>query len=520
VSGEARVWHVSREYAGLAEAGGVKDVVRGLAEAQARAGSSPSVVLPLYGFMPKDLRAGAVVARFDLSLPDHDRGNAFFTEPVVVTALPRDGVRLLLVSSPRFDGLRNVYTYTAQDEAENKWKKRGTGHWDFHQMNLILQRAALETSLAIREIPDVFHCHDGHTAFLPALMREDPRYAAPFAGTGALVTIHNAGHGYHQEVWSPDFAALLTGLPPSILSHGLLNGTVDPFLLAGRYARLVTVSEQYARELLAEVENERAGGLGRALRDSGIPLGGITNGIDPRPYDPCDPASANLPFGFDPARGAWEGKERCRAALASGIGLSQGFPPGPQYAFVGRLTAQKGIDVLCAALESLLSGPARRSFVILGQGDAASEGILTELAARYGADGRLCFLPRYDPRLASLIYASSDFFLVPSAYEPCGLTDFIAQLMGSLPIVHRVGGLVKVRDGVTGFAYDEHAAAALSAAVERTTEMYATNREALRAMCRVAFDEIFALHTWDRVLADSYAPLYRELAVQGQWTRK
>jgi starch synthase len=526
MSGGISVWHVTREYAGLAEAGGVKDVVRGLAEAHARAGGSPSVVLPLYGFLRsgagRDLALqGEVTASFSIMLPDQDRGNAFFEEGVRVIAVHRDGVRLLFVDSPRFSRIRGVYTYTAEDEQENKWRKRGSGHWDFHQLNLILQRSALEAALVLDDPPRVFHCHDGHTAFLPALLREDPRYAEPLSGAASLVTIHNAGSGYHQDVWSMDFARLLTGLPATVLGKGALNGTVDPLLLAGSYARLVTVSPQYARELLAEEGTELSGGLGRTFRERSVPLEGVTNGIDPGPWDPRHPEATGLPFRFDPSMGDLEGKRLCRTLLLERLGVpAAARPTGPLYAFVGRLAGQKGIGILAGSLPHLAHGGQGRMCVILGQGEKDMEAMLAGLAAEPGMAGRLAFVPRYDPSLASLIYAASDFFLIPSAYEPCGLTDFIAQLLGSIPVVHRVGGLVKVRDGETGFSYDEQSVQALCAAVDRTTRLFHEEPGTLERIRRNAFGEVLALHTWDRVLADSYLPLYESLASERAWTRR
>jgi starch synthase len=519
VRGLPTVWHVAREYAGLAEAGGVKDVVRGLAEAQARAGMHVSVVLPLYGFLSAEFRAAPALASFSVRLPDQDKGNTFFDEPVQVRAVTRERVRLLLVDSPRFAAARDVYTYTAADEQENHWKKKGTGHWDFHQLNLILQRSALETALFTGEKPQVFHCHDGHTAFLPALLREEAPYAGAFGGSSALVTIHNAGPGYHQEVWDRDFARLLTGLPDQCLDKGVLNGKIDPLLLAGSYARLVTVSERYAEEMLAEKDSEIAGGLGRALRDHGIPLAGITNGIDPSPWDPRLPGNMGLPFAYDPLNGDLEGKRKCREALAQKLD-GAAATSGPLYAFVGRLTGQKGIDILFQALKDLVRGDASHRFVILGQGEKEMEAMLSWLSADAASGGRFSFIPRYDPSQASLIYASSDFFLIPSAYEPCGLTDFIAQLLGSIPIVHRVGGLVKVRDNETGFAYDEHSPAALISAVERTSRLFVEDRAALERIRRTAFAEVFSLHTWDRVFSVSYLPLYLSLVNGTSWTQR
>ncbi len=511
------VWHIAREYAGMAEAGGVKDVVRGLAEAQARAGWKPTVALPLYGFLPETLRSGTTAATFVLSIPDQDRDNALFDEAVRVVVSTVDGVRVLLVDSPRYASARDVYTYTAPDEEENHWKTRGSGHWDAHQKNIVLQRGALETALALGEAPDVIHCHDGHTAFLPALLREDPRFSGAFRETRAVVTIHNAGAGYHQEVWSAEFARLLTGLPEAVIRRGLLGTSVDPLLLAGDYATLTTVSERYAEELLAEQDGELSGGLGRALGERGIGLRGITNGIDPRPWDPRLPGAPGLPFPFDPLSGNLVGKQRCRAALLHRLGLADAGQ-GPLYAFVGRLTGQKGIDVLFHALKDLLRGPRDRTFVVIGKGNKNMEAMLGSLASEPAHAGRLAFLPVYDQELASLIYGGSDFFLVPSAYEPCGLTDFIAQLRGSIPVVHRVGGLVKVRDGETGFSYDDHSPAALAAAVERTTRLYRQEPGLLDRIRRRAFGEIFSRHTWDRVFAESYLPLYRDAAREKVWT--
>ena len=522
MTGPSSVWHVAREYAGLAEAGGVKDVVRGLAEALVRRGIPTTVVLPLYGFFPAHFDKGKQIAAFSIPLPDHDKANEVFSEPVRVHARKLAGVRLLLVESPRYSALRDVYTYTAEDEAENHWRKRGSGHWDFHQLNLILQRSALQAAAGMKERPAIFHCHDGHTAFLPAIIREDGRYSEWFRETASVLTIHNAGKGYHQEVWSRDFARLLTGLPDDVLSGAMLADTLDPILLAGSYASLVTVSEQYARELLAEKDAEMSGGLGRAFRERGVQLSGITNGVDPEPWDPRFPDRSGLPYRFDPSAGDLDGKRRCREVLLAQLGLRPGAGDArmPLYAFVGRLTGQKGVDVLFNALREVLAGDSGPLFVILGQGEKEKEDMISWLASRGASPGRLSFLARFDPALAKLIYAASDFFLVPSVYEPCGLTDFIAQILGSIPVVHRVGGLVKVRDGETGFSYDEQTPKALCAAIERTTKLFLEEPAALDRIRRRAFTEIFSDHTWDRVLADGYLPLYEKAAAGVAWTRK
>ncbi len=513
------VWHVTREYAGLAEAGGVKDVVRGLAEALVHRGVPCTVVLPFYGFLRSGITARPV-ASFTVSLPDQDRENRLFDEQVTVLQTEMGGVRLLLVQSPRYSSLRDVYTYTAQDEAENHWRKRGTGHWDSHQLNAILQRAALESCRQLGEPPAIFHCHDGHTAFLPALLRRAPQYAGSFASSAAVVTIHNAGRGYHQEVWSLEFASLLTGLPQEILEEAMLGDALDPLLLAGSYALVCTVSEQYARELLAEKDGEVSGGLGRAYRERGIPLAGITNGVDPGPWDPRFPDRTGLPCRFDPSADDLAGKRECRRSLEQKLGIPPGAASLPLYAFVGRLTAQKGVDVLYAAVKEQLFRESSPVFVVLGQGEKEREDMFSSLARQPETRGRLCFVARYDPALAKLIYAASDFFLVPSVYEPCGLTDFISQILGSIPIVHRVGGLVKVRDGQTGFSYDEQTASALSEALGRTADLFSSQPDLLAGIRRRAFAEIFSSHTWEKVLEEGYLPLYARAMEGAPWTRK
>ena len=515
------IWHVTREYTGIAEAGGVKDVASGLARSLARAGIAPTVVVPLYGLVPRSFPVPEPCVTFSLVMPDQDAG-VMREEPVSLRPLLLEGVRILLVDSPRFADKRGIYTYIAADEAENPHKKRGTGHWDFHQMNALLAKSALEGAILLGEMPSLFHCHDGHAALLPAIMREHPRYAGPCAAAGAVVTIHNAGAGYHQEIWDKDFAGLLTGLERAVLEKGLLDGTIDPLLLAGSYAVLNTVSEQYARELMEEKDKERGAGLGRALRERGIRLHGITNGVDLAPYDPRFPGQTGLPFSFDPATGDLDGKRRCRELLAKRLGARKllGDPAVPLYAFIGRLTSQKGVDVLATAIRMLPAAASSPAFVVLGEGEKWAEDAFRSLAADPAVRGRLVFLQRYDPALAKLIDAASDFLLIPSIYEPCGLTDFHAQLLGSIPVVHRVGGLVKVEDGVTGFSYDEHSSRALARAIDRTSGVFRDDPALLARIRRQAFERIASRYTWERVLESGYMPLYQSALTGDQWTRR
>ena len=529
------VWHISRECDGIAEAGGVKDVVAGLSEALAKEGVPTAVVLPRYRFIDlQRLDAKSTGVHFDLQMPTGSSSSSLSSERVEVFHCRHQGAAVYLLDSPRTRDKRAIYTYTGEDEKEDPQKRKGTGHWDAHHINLILQRGTLELALALGP-PDVFHCHDGHSAFLPAIMRKCPPYKEALKDCRALITIHNAGRGYHQEIYDLDFAAQLTQLPAEVLSKGILNGAVDPFLVGAEYAPINTVSEGYAEEINSGQLEELTGGLGAVFKRSGVKLLGITNGIAPQAFDPRYPEHSGLPFAFDPSRDDLSGKQGCRDrfiellpgvedAGESGQGGNSSAPELagleifgtlkkasdlPLYTFVGRLTGQKGVDILAGAMARCFSENRDLQFLILGQGAKAIEEQLIEITRRPGAEGKLCLLMGYNSQAAKYIYASGDFFLVPSQYEPCGLTDLFAQMMGNLPIVHGVGGLIKVRQGYTGYSYKIHSVQALVEAIGESISDYREDRDRLKRLQRQAFSEVFEHYTWEKVLREGYLPLYR-----------
>ncbi|MDH3330240.1 MAG: glycosyltransferase, partial [Desulfobulbaceae bacterium] len=140
------------------------------------------------------------------------------------------------------------------------------------------------------------------------------------------------------------------------------------------------------------------------------------------------------------------------------------------------------------------------------------EARLTEIAEDEHFSGQICFLQGYDQDLALKIYAAGDFFLIPSLFEPCGLTDYIAQLFGNIPIAHYVGGLVKVIDGRTGFTYTEHSSAALTETVRKSLELYQSDPEAIRLIQKQAVQQIREKHTWEKVM-QKYLDFYRKAVV-------
>jgi len=513
------IWMITREYEGLAGAGGVKDVSMQLSEALAASGRRVGVVMPLYGFMsPREL--GFTIDEgfsFDVDMPYVGLERR---EHVRIWTKKQKRVVIFLIDSQRFREKKNIYTYTAEDEEENPFNRQGDGHFDYFATNVLLQKAALCLMILKDEKPDVIHCQDGHTAILPAIVRETEGFRHYFRNTGLLVTIHNAGLGYHQEVADLPFAQTICGLPQRAVMANLLNEQFDPFLAASSYAVLNTVSENYAHELTETDDDALTGMLGHQLKTRGVTLHGITNGINPLDFSPKNPKKTCLFAPFDPAGGELAGKQQCRAHLVQALAarnvtgvIQHGYLDTradlPLFTCIGRLSNQKGLDKLTGALDALMPINLDFQVLIMGTGAMDIEESLIRMATHPGNAGRICLLMGYAPHLANQVYAAGDFFLIPSQYEPCGLTDFIAQLFGNLPIVHHVGGLVKVEDGVTGFAYSEHSSAALMGVMQKAIQIYRNNPAALQVMQLKAVERIMERYTWEKVM-EQYLHLYQQ----------
>ncbi|GAB6190286.1 glycogen synthase [Desulfocastanea catecholica] len=523
------IWMLSREYGNIAGAGGVKDVACQLAEALARwTGRSVHVVLPLYGFLDVQVLGFQPLEDFlcrDRMLQlqiDMHRPDSFVDENVSYFYQKINRVHVYLVAAERFHDKSDVYTYTEKDQSRLPWQKKSMGHHDYFAMNILHQKATLELIISLGERPDVIHCHDGHTAILPALIRENPGYRSYFRGTGCLVTIHNAGYGYHQEIADIPYAQSITGLSSQVIDTNQLDRKFDPLLVAGHYAVVNTVSENYAKELQETDSDALTGWLGHELKKRNVILEGVTNGIEPDFFSSSVIAGGDPALLFDPGNSADDlvGKVHCKAALLAEIAEGGALPgvqrfgtlrnrvEDPLFTFIGRLSEQKGIDTLMEVVEVLLEKEMHIQMLLLGNGSAAFESRLIALCRDKRLRGRMCFLQGFSPELANRIYAAGDFFIVPSKYEPCGLTDFIAQLFGNIPVVHHVGGLVKIRDGITGIAYQGDSPDELLLALQRALALFA-DEPARRRMQQQAVEEIRQHYTWSKVM-QKYLQLYRE----------
>ena len=287
------VWMVSRELAGVAGVGGVKDVTRQLMAAIARRGIQASLVMPLYSAIDRD-RHRLVDTGIELAFPMDYASEARTVRARIHQGQVADAT-VYFVDATCYAQKQGIYTYTPAEAARaGDAGLVGSGYYDYFEMNVTLQKAALELIQHLGAQPEVIHCQDAHTALIPAMLRTIPRYLDYFSRTGAGITIHNAGPGYNQEVFDVVFARAITELPREVIDEALHHGGVYPFIVGGAYAGFINaVSENYAREIMeVSAEDERPGGMGSAFRQRGIRLTGVTNGIDPSEYDPTDRTAA------------------------------------------------------------------------------------------------------------------------------------------------------------------------------------------------------------------------------------
>ena len=349
--------------------------------------------------------------------------------------------------------------------------------------------------------PDILHVHDWHAGLTPAYLAA----RSPLAGhVPTVFTVHNLAY---QGLFPPAVFPEL-GLPSGFFSiDGVeFNGLVS-FIKAGLFYadRLTTVSPTYAREIQTA---DFGCGLEGLLRTRADALTGILNGVDPHVWDPRhDPV---LPRSYGPEDVA-SGKPLAKAALQRRLGLDD-RPDAPLFGVVSRLTSQKGLDLLLACLPEIVADGSR--LAILGSGDSDLEHGFSVAAAAH--NGEVAVEIGYDEALSHLIIAGADIVLVPSRFEPCGLTQLYALRYGTLPLVRRVGGLadtvvaataVSLADGsADGFAFDDDSPPALMTMARRASSLFRERAIWLR-MIRRAMSRDFS---WTAA-AHRYLAVYREL---------
>lgn len=450
-----KVLQVSAEIFPLLKTGGLADIAGALPQALQAVGADVRVVLPGFSTILADLESPSLLAQTLAPWGELVR--------VYQGRLATLGVQAYVIDVPHF------YQRSGTPYENAQRQPHGDNHRRFALLGWVA--AQLAYGLDAQWQPNVVHSHDWHAGLTPAYMAFMPHSGARVA---SVFTVHNLAY---QGVFSPSYFFDL-GLPHGAFSlNGLeFHGQVS-FMKSGLYFadHITTVSPTYAREIQT---HEQGCGLDGLLRERSTALSGILNAVDEAVWDPAhDPAIAS-PYSADkPA-----GKARCKAALQQELGLEQRADV-PLFGVVSRLTEQKGLHLVLATLDVILSRGGQ--LVLLGAGDALLESAFQARAA--ACPQQVSVRIGYDEVFAHRIFAATDVTLVPSRFEPCGLTQMYGLKYGSLPLVHRVGGLADtvvdssledLAEGcANGFVFNHFDTRALERALCRAFALYARPAE-------------------------------------------
>lgn len=436
------VVHVTAEYYPYARTGGLAEAVSGLANFQRAAGLNVAAILPLYRTVRDvDPDLEPVGQPFMVPLGSHHEEARVFR-----IAGAGAGVQVFFIEHLEYFNRPGIYGENAIDYPDNARR------FAFFALAAVMALPRLVPG------PVLLHAHDWHTALALVYLRTLTGERHPAAVTGVL-SVHNPGYQGH---FPPDVMPQI-GLPWKLYNWRQLEwyGKVN-FLKGGlAFADFVTtVSPTQAEEL-------RTPGGGFGLHEVFIWLSdrlvGVLNGIDQRAWDPATDRLITAQYSAQNL----EGKRRCKAALQRSFGLPQRRKV-PLFGMTGRMVTQKGLDLILQSAD-LLDMDAQ--FVFLGSGEQKYETALVELAT--SAPDRIGVQLDFTDRLEHRLMAGADLFLMPSLYEPCGLTQMRAQRYGSPPIVRHVGGLADtVEDAVSGFAFDPYTPEAFQEATFRALDCF------------------------------------------------
>lgn len=474
-----KIVFASSEVAPFSQTGGLADVSHALPAALASRGHELLVVTPQYASVQANSleRLDEITLRFP-----------FGEQRAVLRGIQLSRrQQVVFLDHPGFYARDGIYQGARE-------------YTDNHQRFAFLAIGALAVAQVLRFNPEIIHLNDWQTA-LAALALDRGYRGTALETASSVLTIHNLAYqgifpktamsdlGLPWELFTPDGLEFYDGV--NFLKAGILFADA-----------LTTVSPKYAREIQTP---ELGFGLDSDVRRRSADLRGILNGVDYREWDPQ--SDSFLPHHFDSSD--FSGKELCKRELLSQYAL----PPPPEsaripvFGMVGRLASQKGIDLLLQALPWLMESDFY--VVVLGSGEARFEQGLLQLRDRWPA--KMAVKIGFDRKLSHLLEAGSDFFLMPSRYEPCGLNQMYSLRYGTVPVVRATGGLddtvtdISSPEG-TGIKFEPYTASALAAAVHRALDLYAEPARLEEVRRR----GMKADHSWE-VAAEKYEALYRSL---------
>ncbi|MGK7905763.1 MAG: glycogen synthase GlgA [Synechococcus sp.] len=456
---DVKILFAAAEAAPIAKAGGMADVVGSLPSVLRKQGVDVRIILPFYGFLWEEeqfldcIKQGPIWSATVMET----------TCNVYETVLPGTNVPLYLVEHYAFAPHRIYggedeqwrFTFFANSVAEFAWN-----HWK----------------------PNIIHCHDWHTGMVPVWMRDT-------SDIGTVFTIHNLAY---QGPWKW-MLERVTWLPENFHMHNTMAAAIA-------YAdQVTTVSPTYASEIRTPEHGEN---LNQLLSEIGLRLHGVLNGLDVERFNPAT----------DPALAKTYSSDLLELRPANKIALQKeaGLPPNSDAFLMGmvsRLVEQKGLHLMLQAVDRFLSY-SDAQLVVLGSGESYYEGKLQEMSDRWG--DRVAFFSKFDPHLAQRIYAGADAFLMPSRFEPCGISQMIALRYGCVPIVRRTGGLVDTvshhnpRTGEgTGYCFDRYEGLDFFTAIVRAWEGF-QYKDAWAALQKRGMNQDFS---WTRS-AEEYIRIY------------
>ncbi|MEM1322425.1 MAG: glycogen/starch synthase [Bacteroidota bacterium] len=474
-----RILHISAECYPAAKVGGLGDVVGALPKYLNRAGLSTAVIIPKYKTAWINNHRFVPLYRSLLRL--RHQHLVFSIEQLIDYDL---GFPLIVVDIPGKFDRPGIYADAATE----------IPYADEVERNICFQQAVLHWIMQLPQAPEILHCHDHHTALIPFLIR----HAHRFRSLRALPTVFTIHNGAYQGAFSWGREYLLPAFEDG--ARGLLDwqASINPMATAIKCCwQLTTVSPAYLQEL-----QHKGHGLGPLLRAEADKSLGILNGIDTKVWDPAEDPLIHQRLNGDLGRY----KAANKAALCEHFAID---PELPIVTFIGRLAGEKGADLIPELVGRYLHGHRQATFLVLGSGQPALQDRLRKMRPYFAPyfDAAI----EYNERLAHQLYAGSDFLLMPSRVEPCGLNQLYALRYGTVPIVRSTGGL---KDSIIdisepegrGIRFERFDAKEALVAIHRAVELFHDKErfERLRAdIIRVDF-------SWEKSTA-TYIKIYQQL---------
>ena len=469
----------SPEAVPYAKTGGLADVAGALLKELRKKHEKAFLVLPLYAAIKSKYKLYATGNTIRVKI-----GNTQY-KGKIFSSSKEENPEAYFIECDELYGRPELYGTAAGDYADNAIRF------------IFFSRAVLELCLVQRIKPDIIHCNDWQTALVPLYLKSLYQHNAHFAGTSTVFTVHNMGYQGIFEASGLFYAGLGREyfIPERLEFYGKLN-----LMKAGLlYADLITtVSETYAQEIQ---QTEYGFGLDGVLRKRAGDLYGIINGIDGDEWDPERDTLIPSQYGIEELRG----KMQCRKILSKKAAFAK--EKQPIAAIISRLSSQKGVDLVLSSIDALVA--MGMNLIVLGKGEVAYERLFQKAAETHKR--KVYVNIGFEESLAHLIYAGSDFFLMPSQYEPCGLGQLIAMRYGTVPIARKTGGLADtiqdydhLRHTGSGFLFSDFSPSAVQDAVKRALCVYTDKANMGKMVCDVMKNNF----SWSRSV-DKYLELYR-----------